>query len=178
MQWASEHLADEYFYSSCDDDFMLDIGGIVDSLKKNLEEYEQEKLTEFPILCTYKARLGDVPERRNNSKFFVPISEYKWEYWPDYCLGGAYSMSVRVMRHLWETSRKEKLIRMDDVYITGVLREKIGMPRQFIKSLGRFLAIHYSGFTRINAISRKDFMKNEWNQVNSKVKGKMTCVCD
>lgn len=177
MQWASEHLSDDYFYSSCDDDFMVDISGLVDLLNETIQEYEKERLPEFPIICTYKTKVDDAPERREKSKWFVPEHEYKWSYWPDYCLGGAYSMSVRVMRQLWEVSRKENLIRMDDVYITGVLREKIGFPRQFIKRLKNSLAVHYSGFRNILNGSRKDFMKNEWSPMNEKAKNKSSCIC-
>ena len=58
------------------------------------------------------------------------------------CLGGAYTTNVGVVRQLWKAAQETKIIKMDDVWITGILRERIGMPRQYVRRLDKSVAIH------------------------------------
>ena len=177
MQWVSDNFGDDVFYTSSDDDIIIDMLGLVNLIYWYQEKARRQKWPEFPIICTYKAKVGDWPERKVKSKWHVPYSEYKWPYWPDYCLGGAYTTSIRVVRQLREASKMFEPIRMDDVFITGILREKIGMPRQFIKQLNVSVANHYFGFRGIVDNSRRNYLKDEWDKLKETLKHSTSCQC-
>ena len=122
---------------------------------------QKRALGQFPILCSYKARLNDGPDRKNTSKYYISSKEYRWPFYPDYCLGGAYTTSVGVARQLWQASQEVKPLKMDDVWITGILRERIGMPRQYIRKLDVSVATHHHGFAKTAGQSKCEQMQKE-----------------
>ena len=177
MQWALENLDDNDFYTSSDDDVLINMGELVNVLNWHKEMVVRKKWPEFPIICTYKARINDHPERKTDDKWQVPYDEYKWPYWPDYCLGGAYTTSVKVVRELYKVSLRENPLRMDDVWITGILREKMGMPRQFVQQLNRSVAKHYFGFRGARSQEKKQYVREEWEKVLKSFKNSTICEC-
>ena len=177
MKWAFEYLPDDVFYTSCDDDFMINMAGLVDTLKWHQDMVNTSNWSNFPIICTYKARYSDGPDRRNTSKYYISKDEYKWPYYPDYCLGGAYTTSVGVARQLWEAAQKAKRLKMDDVWITGILRERIGMPRQYVRKLENSVATHHFGFRTEKDKTNREKMREEWKAEQIKMQNLTTCIC-
>ena len=172
-----ENFPDDVYYTSCDDDFMIDIAGLVDVMKSHKDIIEMTQGSNFPIICSYEARLDSSPTRDKHSKYYTSKEEYKWPYWPDFCLGGAYTTNVGVVRQLWNASKEVKPLKMDDVWITGVLREKIGMPRQYIRQLDKSVAHHYTGFHTERNKSNREKMLKEWNSLQNKFEKLTKCSC-
>jgi len=102
--------------------------------------------------------------------------EYKWPRWPDYCLGGAYTTNIGVVRQLWEAAQGVTPLKMDDVWITGILRERIGMPRQYIRILDESVAFHHKGFADSLNQARRDQMRKEWEAEQKKMQNLTTCL--
>ena len=177
MEWSFKHLSDDVFYTSCDDDFMINMAGLIDVMQRNLKMVNASNWSDFPIVCTYKARVSDVPIRNKKSKYYISEDEFKWPYYPDYCLGGAYTTNVGVVRQLWEAAQGLAPLRMDDVWITGVLRERIGMPRQYIRKLDESVATHHKGFSKALNMIKRDQMREEWETEKEKMKNLTTCFC-
>ena len=177
MEWAIENFLDDVFYTSCDDDFMIDISELVKVMQWHQHKVKNELWDDFPILCSYKARLNDGPDRRNTSKYYISSKEYRWPFYPDYCLGGAYTTSVGVARQLWQASQEVKHLKMDDVWITGILRERIGMPRQYIRKLDVSIATHHRGFARTAGQSKREQMQKEWTNLQQKFENSTSCIC-
>ena len=177
MQWAAENLDDGDFYTSSDDDVLINMVGLVKVVNDLRVKVQRSGWPEFPIICVHRTKYVDAPDRRNNSKYFISSEEYKWPFYPDYCLGGAYTTSVGVVRQLLEVSKEVELIRMDDVWITGVLRTRIGMPRQYVRQLDSSLAIHYFGFRRYKSNNRREFMKEEWDKLSQRFGQSTVCRC-
>ena len=177
MRWMFENFPDDVYYTSCDDDFMIDIAGLVDVMKSQENNTEMTQGNDFPIICSYMAKFGDIPARDNRSKYYTSKEEYKWPYWPDFCLGGAYTTNVGVVRQLWNASKKIKPLKMDDVWITGVLREKIGMPRQYIRQLNKSVASHYGGLNKKKNKTNRKKMLEEWNSLQKKFENLTKCSC-
>ena len=178
MQYAAENLNDDVYYTSCDDDFMIDVGGLIIELNKLKNEFTEKKWPESPILCSFGILTESSPSRDPKSKYLEPEEEYRWPFWPTSCLGGAYTTSVSVARQLLESSRSEKPLRMDDVWITGVLREKIGMPRQYVKSFKPSLAKHYSGYAKFKSKARQVLVTRDWENIYKKFKHETVCTCE
>jgi len=177
MQWAADNLNDNDFYTSSDDDVLINLVSLVKVMNAMLEKVKVNQWPDFPIICVHRTKYVDSPDRRNNSKYFISKEEYKWPYYPDYCLGGAYTTSVGVVRQLLEVSHEVNPIRMDDVWITGVLRTRIGMPRQYIRQLDSSLATHYYGFRRYKSKTRRGFMKEEWDKLTLEFDKSTICRC-
>ncbi|XP_076816275.1 uncharacterized protein LOC143462117 [Clavelina lepadiformis] len=132
MRWTSDKLPHQYFYSSGDDDMMIDLVKLMEAVDKNIAKISEEKWPEFPIICTYETRESSHPIRDKQHKNFISLQDYSEPNWPKFCLGGFYTTSVRVIRQLWEASLTSKRINTDDVFITGILRQKIGMPDEMV----------------------------------------------
>ena len=177
MQWAVENLNDVDYYMSSDDDMLINMVGLVKMLNQLIEHVRRNHWPDFPILCVHRTKFVDIPDRRNSSKYYISTDEYKWPYYPDYCLGGAYTTSVGVVRQLWKSSRGVEPVKMDDVWITGILRTKIGMPRQYVRQLDSSLATHYYGFRRNKSKTRRGFMKAEWDKLQTQFEKSVVCRC-
>ncbi|CAK8694327.1 unnamed protein product [Clavelina lepadiformis] len=138
MQWAAENLPADYFYASTDDDFVVNFGNLVDfleyeiKLKMFLSRKTDPSITrelvreKSPIYCVYYFDKVKGPNRDNSSKWYVSKEEYSLERYPPYCGGGFYIMSIAMAKDLYDISRVTKILPMDDVWITGILRQKLG----------------------------------------------------
>ena len=51
MQWAYENLPSSFYYSSADDDFMIDVAALDDNVMKAINTTKH--LPHFPFLCIY-----------------------------------------------------------------------------------------------------------------------------
>lgn len=70
---------------------------------------------------------GNKPIRVNNSKWYVPEEVYPEETYPDFCSGSAYLMKAVDASKIYNVSNKTNFFWIDDVFVTGVLREKYDM---------------------------------------------------
>ena len=177
MKWASENLNGSYFYSSGDDDVIVYLGELVKAIKWHKGVAANGSWPHFPILCSLGARIGDSPFRNVYSKYYTSFKDYKWPFFPDFCLGGAYTTTVAVAGLLWEASHGETPMKMDDVWITGVLRAKARIPRQYIRRLVPSIAEHYWGFIKASGKNKREFMQEEWGRVMKKYKNSSLCWC-
>ncbi|CAK8692954.1 unnamed protein product [Clavelina lepadiformis] len=108
-----------------DDDMMIDLVKLKEAVDQNIAKVSEEKWPEFPIICTFETSwVISKPIRWKLSKNYISEKDYRWPFWPKYCLDGFYTTSVRVIRQLWEASLTSKRINTDDVFITGILRQK------------------------------------------------------
>jgi len=176
MEWAFENLPNDVFYTSCDDDIMINMAGLLDVMHWHQEMVKTSGWSDFPIICSYRSRINDSPIRQNSSKYYMSKEEYKWPLWPDYCLGGAYTTNIGVVRQLWEAAQGETPLKMDDVWITGILRERIGMPRQYIRKLDESVAFHHKGFADSLNKMRRNQMREEWETEQKKMQNLTTCL--
>ena len=138
MQWASSNLTPDDFYASSDDDFVVDFVSIFGYLEYQvkLQKFNEERnglhrpkdeiRASMPIFCVYYLDKKRGPNRDNTSKWFINETEYSLNRYPPYCGGGFYMMPVSMATDLYTVSRTTKVLAMDDVWVTGVLRQKLG----------------------------------------------------
>lgn len=91
------------------------------------------------------------PIRTNSTeykKWYVSRKEFQEDIYPDYVIGGAYLISMDLPSLLYEESTRTPLFRFEDIYINGILAEKIGVPRT-----------NHSGFFMKPYISQKHFQR-------------------
>ena len=178
MQWASENLNDDVYYSTCDDDMTVDIGRLQEEIKKAREQVSKNKWPEFPIICGYN--MWDDPKqpiRNKKHKNYVSEQKFKWTKWPKFCLGGFYTTSVRVTRQLYDISRTRNAINTDDVWITGILRNILGMPDIMLIKVNPGVATHQDNFHHLNDVQVKNKVTRIWNKLLTDYKSKILCTC-
>ena len=70
MQWASENLPSSFYYSSGDDDMMIDVAALDDNIMKAITTASH--LPYFPFICIYQV------VSRCLSKLFLYVSLHKF----------------------------------------------------------------------------------------------------
>ncbi|XP_023950664.2 beta-1,3-galactosyltransferase 5 [Bicyclus anynana] len=71
-----------------------------------------------------------LPKRTTKSKYYVSPLQFPGKVFPDFATGPAYLMTSDVIRPLLEAAPNEPYLRLEDVFITGVLGARLGMKRQ------------------------------------------------
>ena len=178
MQWAVENFPEEYFYSTADDDMVINMGSLQDHIDNYLEMHLQQKWPEFPLICMHRKRVDWGPIRDIRSKYNVSYERYKWPFYPDFCLGGMYTTSLKLAKLLWEASRWEEPIPMDDAWLTGIVREKIGMPWQMVYKMDPSVARHNYVFSVRTEETTKNSMIKDWVRLYEKFQHKNICYCN
>ena len=178
MKWASNNLKDEDFYSSGDDDMIVNLGLLQENIDKYATEKSNNQWPEYPLICSYGIRIGGTPKRSRSSKNRITIEEYKWTEWPKFCFGGMYTTSVSVIKQLYEISKTRAPLRTDDVWITGILRNIMGMPSSMIVFPEPAIAQHTSVYGHNNKpkVATKNFLK-VWENTYQNFSSKSICKC-
>lgn len=132
MQWTSYKFNPSVIYTSVDDDMLVHVPNLINHIRST---YAQPQLTinkavpcyqDLPIICTYSYQAKDIPDRKPKSKWYMPKKWYPNDTWPCYCRGGMYVAPVKIVRDLFEVSRRTERLYLDDVWITGFMRRKLG----------------------------------------------------
>ena len=125
LQWLKHYCSEARFALKSDDDMYINLPVLVQELYKRKE-------TKFFLCCSFT----DAPPIRDKlSKWYTSYEEYKYKYFPKYCSGTAYSFSVNIVTELHEMTKKTTFLKMEDVYITGLLPQTLNIP-----------VIHHNGF--------------------------------
>lgn len=71
-----------------------------------------------------------LPKRTTKSKYFVSPAQFPGKVFPDFTTGPAYLMTADCVRGLLAAAPAEPYLRLEDVFITGVLALKLGITRK------------------------------------------------
>ncbi|XP_071086849.1 beta-1,3-galactosyltransferase 1-like [Haliotis cracherodii] len=72
---------------------------------------------------------GQRPSRNKTSKWHTPESEYPFSVLPPFCLGFAYLTTPESWAAMYKVSKTNRLMSMDDVYVSVVLAMKAGVQK-------------------------------------------------
>ena len=75
-------------------------------------------------------------ERNSSYKYFVPMSEYRFQYFPPYCSGSGYIMTLTTMKNLLRISYFIPNISIEDVYV-GACAHCLGVTQESREDFGR-----------------------------------------
>uniref|UniRef100_A0A2P2ICA5 Hexosyltransferase n=1 Tax=Hirondellea gigas TaxID=1518452 RepID=A0A2P2ICA5_9CRUS len=118
LRWTTENCPQASMILKADDDAFVDIYGLFGYLNRTLD-------TAFPrsLLACDIIPEGTSPQR--SGKWEVSWEQYQSDRYPQYCSGLSYIMSRDVAKSLIERSRIDKWLWIDDVWMTGILAEKL-----------------------------------------------------
>ncbi|XP_015910540.1 beta-1,3-galactosyltransferase brn [Parasteatoda tepidariorum] len=127
-----------FFIVKVDDDVFVNTYALKDLLKSlEAEAYDMK------IWCLVWE--GMPVMRNNHSKWSVSRERYPHDFYPKYCSGSAYVLNQRVLRGLLKHHSRDNLIPFEDVYITGVLAEKVGVEHVQIGTRYAFESVSEEG---------------------------------
>ena len=193
LRWAVEHCPKSRFYMFVDDDYYVSTRNLLRFLRNpvNYPAYLQEdvitfdeeklrdqiklrhlnQLVDFDLPDDVRLFAGFVfarsrPHRHRSSKWFVPLLEYPFDYWPPYVTAGAYVLSRAALVDMYFTSYYTKLFRFDDIWLGLVARKAEVVPFHcpefhfYPKDTSRVQ--HYKFVVASHGFSDPDFMKAFW----------------
>ncbi|XP_076824485.1 beta-1,3-galactosyltransferase 5-like [Clavelina lepadiformis] len=120
LKWASLYCPRAAIVTKADDDMFVGTMAIISNIIKGF--IPRRKL----LLCK---PVFNGPVQREG-KYAVSQSLYSVTTWPPFCFGGCWMASNDVIKKLYEISLMTPQIHLDDVYVTGILRTKIGQGLQ------------------------------------------------
>lgn len=132
LQWAATECNKSSFIIKIDDDIVHDIFRI----KRYLEDLKEQN----PKLANSAELLaGTVWEnmpvlREKNSKWYVAEEEYAPNVYPPYLSGSMYITNPPTALRLVEQSKKVPMMWIDDAWVTGMLREPLGIRLTHLNS--------------------------------------------
>jgi len=147
FKWVMENCLESQFYFFSDDDMYLSTRNVIRFLR-NPSNYPEYLLAPLQHLDRLKRSVGrrssldyelpaDVrlfsgfvfvssPHRHYPSKWYVSLSEYKYDKWPPYVTAGAYVLSKNALIDMYYASMYTAHFRFDDIFL-GIVAKKAGI---------------------------------------------------
>lgn len=126
LKWPIKYCANAKYWMTTDDDVFVHI--------RNLVLYLQD--SERTSLYLGNVHAGSPRNTEVHSKYFVPFSLYQGTYYPSYCPGAGYVLSMDIVKKLHSEATLTPMLYIDDAY-TGILAKSVGIsPRHYNMFLG------------------------------------------
>ncbi|KAF2368492.1 Glycosyl transferase family 31 [Trinorchestia longiramus] len=121
LKFISSNCPSAKFVVKADDDVFLHLPNIQRTLiSKNVSE----RLILGCLFCFVR------PVANPSSKWFSPSYMFSGHFFPNYLSGTSYVLSGSVINPLLEAAMRIPLFHLEDVYITGILAQEIGVKPQ------------------------------------------------
>lgn len=129
LKWVAHHCASAKYILKTDDDVVVHSRALRHFLARELSPWGARNLIICQVLENAHA------QRSNKSKWKVTEEEYAAPYYPTYCAGWAVLYSQDVIPKLLKTAQSIPYFWIDDVHITGVCAQMIGVTRTPLSKL-------------------------------------------
>ena len=131
LRWIATYCNHSRYVVKADDDTIVNVYRLAGFLTA---EYGGAGISNH-IYCSVYANIS--PRRDRADKWYVSRREYPHSKYPPYCEGFAYVTSPTVTSALYTAALRVPVYWIDDVYITGIVLQKLGLGhRQFRKNNG------------------------------------------
>ncbi|CAD5205448.1 unnamed protein product [Bursaphelenchus okinawaensis] len=129
--WHMSYCSNVPYYLKLDDDTSVSFTRLFHWLDKDFDGKTKD-LNEY-FICPQMSGFRPVRDK-NNERWYISHEEWPQKYWPTYCYGYFVFTTNYTIDALLRVTPETKLLHMDDVMFTGVMREKANVP-----------VIHWSG---------------------------------
>ncbi len=128
LNWVSRRCSNVRFVLKTDDDVLNVPQRFVDLLSP----LQSDNYTYVGGFC----RSGKTPDRKNiKTKWFTPPEIYSASYYPTYCNGPAYVLSMAAVRQIVDVYTNVRFLPWEDVYVTGLCRAASRMDYNMIDGI-------------------------------------------
>lgn len=119
LHWVKSFCQAANFIMKIDVDVSVNMTNLLDNVAKL-------PLLKQNYISGYEQKRNKVI-RKPKHRYFVPKDLYPHKFWPPYVFGYAYIMSIDTVEALAKAAEVVPSFGQDDVYITGLLRQKAGV---------------------------------------------------
>jgi hypothetical protein len=134
LNWVRQHCAKADLVFKVDDDIYVNVHNLVNFVRSN---YQSNNSLFGYVWSEPHAN------RNKDDKFYLSLEEYPWSHYPNYISGGAYFMHASVVIPLLAASQTIPFSQFEDVFLTGMCREKAGVKMRHSAGQPRFLFYTY-----------------------------------
>ncbi|XP_076806201.1 beta-1,3-galactosyltransferase 5-like [Clavelina lepadiformis] len=133
MHWAVKHFPPNYLFTTVDENIAVNLGTVVEYLSYHVRQMPEVDgrgcMTSniFPFLCGLSFRQHDIVSRDPKYPWSLSPELYPPEFLPPHCQGAFYSTSVSTCQLIVDAAMTSVRIPNDAVWITGILRQKLGL---------------------------------------------------
>ncbi|KAK0061969.1 beta-1 3-galactosyltransferase 1-like isoform X3 [Biomphalaria pfeifferi] len=118
LKWTSTFCRQTNYVVRIDDDILVNLTSVLEATMKAHSNY-------FNFILG-RLRFNDSPLRKKG-KVYLSREEYPDAFFPPFALGGLLSYPILTMQFLYQAALRVKPIWLDDVYITGLCAQKLGV---------------------------------------------------
>ena len=133
-RWITQHCSDASYVLKSDDDQFVDTL----QLGRYLSTFLPAPGTSW-YLCQV---LSSSPHRDPGSKWAVTREEWPGEVYPEYCAGWAYVTTLYTVARVLDQSTRMRYFWIDDIHVTGVVREAMKEDILLYNWVNSFLTSH------------------------------------
>ena len=135
LKWMTEHFQSAKYFFKGDSDVFVNFNNIVEYIKKHQRVAKANNLFYLGNKMVGSTHFSPTnAEHRFYSRYFVSDNLFKGRYYPPYCSGGGYVMSMDVVPGLFSAALSTSIINIEDAFM-GLLAKKVGL-----------YATHHPGF--------------------------------
>lgn len=121
MKWGVTYCPSAEYIVKTDQDIFIDVYKLVSKLHK------ESTLIKDSLFC--KLLVNTTPFRDPGNRYYISVKEYPRERYPTYCNGWVVVFPMNVATQILKTATKVPLVWISDVYVTGVVIEKMAWVR-------------------------------------------------
>ncbi|KAH9519688.1 Beta-1,3-galactosyltransferase 1 [Bulinus truncatus] len=119
LKWASTYCRQAKYVIRNDDDIIENLTSVVEVVKRT-------SLTDSNFILG-RLRFNECPKRHVESKYYLSEQEFPEPIFPPFALGGLLGYPMLTVELLYQAALRVKPIWLDDVFITGMCGQKVGV---------------------------------------------------
>lgn len=119
LEWIDKYCNQTKYILKTDDDVFINVPRLMQFLSK----HTSKRIIYGRLIKNRKA------VRNRKSKYYVSKGEYHHVVYPSFCTGPAYVLSGDIIHDLYEQALKTIYIKLEDVFITGIVADSLGIFR-------------------------------------------------
>ena len=116
IKWAVTYCSQAKYILKIDDDVVVNTKYYLNYLYRHVQQTRT-------IVCNrnFFALVARNPKKKN----YVSYSVYSSMFYPVYCDGSAYTLTMDIAKELYAISKYSKYMHMEDVFVTGILAHRL-----------------------------------------------------
>lgn len=134
LEWVDQNCPKAKYILKTDDDMFIN----VPKLLQFLDAHSKDKRVIYGRLAKKWK-----PIRNKKSKYYISTGQFGAAVFPPFTTGPAYVMTSDIVHDLYERSLEEVYLKLEDVYTTGIVAQKLGINRVHVNEfLNRRIAFN------------------------------------
>ena len=118
LRWVTNYCSNTKYVLKTDDDIFVNMFSLIERLQGFFKTPEGSTKT---IFCMVFYMIHAMRE----GKWEVSFDMYPEKIYPDFCSGSAFAMTTDAVVELYHTSKSVPFLPVDDVYVTGIVKQRV-----------------------------------------------------